>query len=170
MNRIYKSLLAILLAALSAGRCAAAESSLQSVLEGRYAAMKTAIDAKDRQALAAFLTPDFVSVDVSGKSQTAEEMLAQLVKSSRNPNRVSETTLLSVQLKGDVATVSQRFHMTSTKVTSDGSRHPVELTTLSTDTWVRSGGSWLLRKTVTEELDSSVDGKARPHQVRPQTP
>jgi Domain of unknown function (DUF4440) len=107
---------------------------------------------------------------VAGKSQTAEQMLAQFAASPKDPNRVSETTLVSVKLNGDVATVSQRYHMASAKVTSDGSRHPTELETLSTDTWVRSGGTWLLKKTVTEELDYSVDGKRMPHKVRPQTP
>ena len=171
MNRIHKSLLTVLLASLAAVQGAvaqtAAESSLKSVLEGRYAALKTAIDARDRQALAALLAPDFVSVDISGKSQAAEQMLTQLAALPKDPNRASETTLVSVKLDGDVATVSQRYHMTSAKVTSDGSRHPTELETLSTDTWVRSGDTWLLRKTATDELDYSVDGKRMPHKVRP---
>lgn len=175
MNRIiHRSLLTVLLASLSAIQCAvaqpAAESALKSVLEGRYAALKAAIDARDRQALAALLAPDFASVDVAGKSATAEQMLTQLAASPKDPNRVSETTLLSVKLNGDVATVSQRYHMTSAKVASDGSRHPSELETLSTDTWVRSGDTWLLKKTATDELDYSVDGKKMPHKVRPPTP
>jgi ketosteroid isomerase-like protein len=175
MNRIiHKLLVAVLLASLSAVQCVAAEpaaeSALKSVLEGRYAALKAAIDARDRQALAALLAPGFASVDVSGKSQTAEQMLTQLAASRKDPNKVSETTLLSVKLNGDVATVSQRYHMTSAKVTSDGSRHPVELVTLSTDTWIRSGDSWLLRQTATDQLDYSVDGKAMPHKVRPPAP
>ena len=173
MNRICKSLLAMLLASLFAAQHAAAataESGLKNVLEKRYAAMKVAIDARDRQALAPFLAPGFVSVDVVDKPQTAEEMLSHLAASRKDPNRVSDTTLLSVRLNGDVATVSQRYHMTTVKVTSDGSRHPTELATLSTDTWVRSGNTWLLKKTVTEELDYSVDGKKMPHKVRPQKP
>lgn len=175
MNRIVRrSLLTLLLASLSAvpGATAqtAAESPLKTVLEGRYAAMKTAIDAKDRQAVAAFLAPDFTSIDVAGKSLTAEQMLDQFAKSPKDPNRVSQTTVESVKLDGDVATVSQRYHMSSAKITADGSRHPTELETLSTDTWVRSGDTWLLKKTVTEELDYSVDGKRMPHKVRAPTP
>jgi Domain of unknown function (DUF4440) len=175
MSRIIrKGLLVTLLASLSAvpGVLAqtAQESALKSTLEKRYAAMKVAIDAKDRQALAAFLAPGFVSVDVDGKSQTAEEMLDQFAKSPKDPNRVSETTLVSVKLGGGVATVSQRYHMTSVRIISDGSRHPTERDTLSTDTWVRSGDTWLLKKTVTEELDYSVDGKKMPHKVRAPTP
>ncbi len=173
MSRICKSLLAMLLASLFAAQHAAAataESGLKKELEKRYAAMKIAIDAKDRQALAAFLAPGFVSVDVSGKSQTAEQMLSKFAASPKDPNRKNETTLLSVKLNGDVATVSQRYHMTTARVAADGSRHPTEIETLSTDTWVRSGNTWLLKKTVAETLDYSVDGKRMPQKVRPQTP
>jgi ketosteroid isomerase-like protein len=173
MDRICKSVLTTLLASLFAVQqavAAAPDSGLKKELEKRYAAMKVAIDARDRQALATFLTPDFVNVDVSDKPQTAEEMLSHLAASRKDPNRKSETTVLSVRLNGNVATVSQRYHMTTVKVSSDGSRHPTEIEALSTDTWVRSGNTWLLQKTVAEERDYSVDGKKMPHQVRPRTP
>ena len=171
MNRIYKSLLAVLLASLSAVQCAvaeetAAESALRGVLEGRYAAMKAAMAARDRQAVAALLAPDFVSVDLADKSETREQMLAQIALLPNDPEKVSETKLLSVKLNGDVATVSQRYHMTTTKVDGDGVRHPVVIVTLSTDTWVRSGDTWLMQRTVTDQIDYSVDGRSVAHKVR----
>jgi ketosteroid isomerase-like protein len=175
MNRIiHKSLLAVLLALLSVMPCAAAEtaaeSALRSVLEGRYAAMKAAMAARDRQAIAALLAPDFVSVDLSGRSESAEQMLPKLAGMPDDPNKVSETTLLSVKLDGDVATVSQRYHMTTTKVDEKGVRHPVEIVTVSTDTWVRSGDTWRLQRTVTDQIDYTVDGRSVAHKVRSAAP
>jgi hypothetical protein len=149
---------------------AASDGSLQSVLEARYAAMKLAMADRDSKALTAVLAPDFTSEDLSGKSESANEMIQQLRGMPKDPNRVADTTVLSVQVSGETATVHQRYHMTTSKVGADGStKQAIELTTLSTDTWINSQGTWLLRRTVTNQLDYKIDGRLVAHKERDQT-
>jgi ketosteroid isomerase-like protein len=150
----------------SAGNAAATDGSLRSVLEERYAAMKSAMDS-DPKTVAALLAPDFLSEDLSGKTESASDMIQQLGTMPKDPNRVSDTTVLSVQVSGDTATVQQRYHMTTTKAGADGTtRQAVELETLSTDTWINSAGTWLLRRTVTNQLDYKIDGRLVAHKDR----
>jgi ketosteroid isomerase-like protein len=153
-----------------AGRISAADTvagPLQSVIEGRYAAMKTAMADRDAKAVASFLAPDFLSEDLSGKTETASQMIEQLGAMPKDPGRVSDTTVLSVQVAGDIATVEQRYHMTTTKVGPDGAtKQAVELVTLSTDTWIKSGEAWLLRRTVTKQVDYKIDGRLIAHKER----
>src|SRR5436309_15999850 len=97
MNRIYKSLLAVLLASLSAVQCAvaeetAAESALRGVLEGRYAAMKAAMAARDRQAVAALLAPHFVRGDPAGKPEDRGPVLAAIGLFAHGSQEASATT------------------------------------------------------------------------------
>ena len=148
----------------------AAESALRAVLEGRYAAMKSAMADRDQQAVAALLAPGFLSIDVSGKSEDASQMLQELAALPKDPRKASETTLLSVEVSGDTATVEQRYHMTTTKTSPDERSHAVELVTLSTDTWIKSGEAWLLQRTATNQLDYTVDGRPVAHKVRPSGP
>jgi hypothetical protein len=42
----------------------------------------------------------------------------------------------------------------------------VELVTLSTDTWIKSEGTWLMRRTVTNQLDYKIDGRLVAHKDR----
>jgi hypothetical protein len=128
--------------------------------------MKAAMAARDSKAMAALLTADFRSEDVTGKVQTGNEMVQQVSAMPKDPNRVSETTVLSVRVVGNAATVRQRYHMTTSKTGPDGATHPVELTSVSTDTWVMTEGVWLLRQTVTDQLDYNVDGRVVAHRER----
>lgn len=143
---------------------AAKDSPLQSVFEARYAALKSAMADRDPRALAVLLAPDFASEDVSGKTESADEMMREVGSMPKDSNRASDTTVVSVQASGDTATVQQRYHMTTTKAGADGTtKQAVELTTLSTDIWVKSGGTWLLRRTVTNQLDYKVNGRLVAH-------
>jgi hypothetical protein len=45
-------------------------------------------------------------------------------------------------------------------------KQAVELVTLSTDTWIKSGEAWLLRRTVTKQLDYKIDGRLIAHKER----
>jgi len=174
MKRILWTLIASMLALPAMANCAevetAAESSLRALLEGRYAAMKSAMANRDQQAVAALLAPDFLSVDVAGKSENASQMLQEIAALPKDPNKASDTTIVSVKLSGDTATVDQRYHMTTTKAGADGAQHAVELVTLSTDTWIKSGDAWLLQKTVTNQLDYTLDGRSVAHKARSAQP
>ena len=145
----------------------AAEENLKEALQARYGAMKVAMAAHDGSAIGALLAPDFESVDISGEPQTASQMIAEVSGLKSDPNKVSVTTLAAVRLVAGKATVEQNYDMKTARVGNDGVAHPVRLTTSSTDTWVKSGDSWLLQRTVTNEMFLFKDNRLVVHKVKP---
>jgi hypothetical protein len=146
---------------------ATSDDPLRPVFEGRYAAMKSAMAARDGKAISEILAPDFVSEDTSGQKEKAETMLKEVVALPKDPLKVSNTTILSIKVDEDSATVDQRYDMKSTKTGPDGNKQNIELISVSTDTWIRSKDTWLLQKTVTNQMDYSVNGKLFIHKVHP---
>jgi ketosteroid isomerase-like protein len=146
---------------------ATSDDSLRPVFEGRYAAMKSAMAARDAKAISEILAPDFISEDASGQKESADTMIQGLLASPKDPLKVSDTKILSIKVKADSATVDQRYDMKTTKVGPDGNKRDVELVAVSTDTWQKSKDTWLLQTTVTNQMDYSVDGKLVAHKVHP---
>lgn len=146
--------------------CAAAEENLKAELQSRYGAVKQAMSAHDAPAIRALLAPDFASIDVTGESKTAEQMISQVDSLPRDANKTSETTLLSVLPTADKVTVAQKYDMKAVRDGADGAAHQIELIAFSTDTWVRSGDVWLLQRTVTNEMSLLKDGKLVVHKAK----
>jgi hypothetical protein len=124
------------------------------------------MDARDGKAVETFLAPDFTSVDASGHEINAAQMLQELDALPKDPQKVSKTTLLSVNLVAGNVVVEQRYDMKTVKIAADGTSRNVELITLSKDVWARSNQTWLLQKTQTDELDYYVNGQKVMHKVR----
>src|ERR1700690_665484 len=99
---------------------ATSDASLRPVFEGRYAAMKSAMAARDGKAISELLAPDFVSEDASGQKDNADSMIQGLVALPKDPLKVSNTTILSIKVNGDGALVDQRYNMKTTKPGPDG--------------------------------------------------
>lgn len=142
----------------------AADHPLRPVLEKRYAELRGAMTERDAKAIAALLAPDFASEEVNGKTQDGDAMVRDAAARAPDPNRASETTLLSIRQVGNLAIVSQRYHMTTLRLSPLGLRQAVDLVALSTDTWIKLNGVWLLQRTVTEELRYGIDGQEVLHQ------
>jgi len=140
-----------------------ADGSLKAVLQSRYAVMKSAMAAHDGTAVDALLAPDFVSIDLMGQSETGAQLIAEVNALKPDPNKESATTLLSVSVSGNSATVKQRYDMKTVKAGEDGVQHNVELITVSTDTWVKPVGQWLIERTVTNEMSYYRDGQLVGH-------
>jgi hypothetical protein len=104
-------------------------------------------------------------VDVSGSSEDAAQMIADLKRLTPDPHKTSTTTLVSVTPIVDAVTVEQRYDMQTSK-TVGGVRHSIELITQSTDTWVEAPGGWQIERTVTEEVSYFRDGQIVMHKVR----
>jgi len=138
--------------------CGFAPEDLKAALQARYAALDAAMNAHDDSAIAAILAPDFTSVDVSGRTETAARMIDEVDRLEPDPNMTSTTTLDELSRQGDTVIVQQRFDMRTTKAGPDGARRKVELDTLSTDTWVKPQAVWLIQRTMTNELSYFVDG------------
>lgn len=65
----------LLISTMIAGSASAAGASLRLQLEAQYAAMKTAMTARDANAISALLTADFISVDSSNRPEDAARMI-----------------------------------------------------------------------------------------------
>ena len=130
--------------------------------------MKTAMAGRDSKAIAALLAPGFVSIDSSGQSETASQMIQEVEGLPKDPLKVSTTTLLSIKVAGSSAVVDQRYDMKTVKTAADGTKANIQLVALSTDTWVNINGAWLLQKTVTNRLDYYKNGQLVMHKVNPQ--
>jgi len=143
------------------------DDRLRSVFEGRYAAMKSAMAARDGKAISEILAPDFVSEDVSGQKENADAMIQGVLALPKDPLKVSNTTILSIKVNAEGATVDQRYDMKTTKAAPDGNKRDVELIAVSTDTWIKSKDTWLLQRTVTNQMDYYANGKLLIHKVHP---
>ena len=152
----------VALSAYSAGHEAADRATFAEL----YGRLKVAMNSRDQTAVAAMLASGFQSEDASGKVQSSEEMLAGLATLTPNPNKKTQTTVVSVAVSGTTATVVQRYQMNTTKLGADGSTKSVELVAVSDDVWSRSGDSWKLLRTVTRQMDYSIDGQVVVHKSR----
>ena len=128
------------------------DDSLHPVFEGRYAAMKSAMAARDGKAISEILAPDFISEDASGQKGNADAMIQGVLGLPKDPLKVSITTILSINGNAENATVDQRYDMKTTKAGPDGDKRDVELIAVSTDTWIKSKDTWLLQRTVTKQM------------------
>jgi ketosteroid isomerase-like protein len=156
----------LVISTMMGGSVFAAEPDLRLQLEAQYAAMKVAMAAHDSNAMSALLTPDFVSIDSSNKSEDAARMIQEVASSPSDPNKVSHTTLTKITSAGDAAVVEQRYEMTTKKSGPDGKMHDIRLITLSTDAWVSLNGSWRLKRTVTDQMEYAINGQTVIHKVR----
>jgi hypothetical protein len=136
-----------------------ADTSLKAALQSRYLDMKSAVDAHDGAAMAAILAPDFASVDISGRSQTASQMIAEVNAMKPDPNRSSETTLISITPGAKAVTVEQQYDMKTIALRPNGTQHKFEMVALSTDSWVKPADVWLIERTVTTEVSYFTDGR-----------
>lgn len=160
--------LVLSVACISAGSTAGtADDSLRAALQARYADMKAAMAARDAAAIAAIFAPDFVSVDVSGQSKEASQVIADLNAMKPDPNRTSETTLIAITPGENAVTVEQRYDMKTIRTAADGTQHNIELVALSTDSWIKPADVWLIQRTVTNELSFFSDGQLVAHKLKP---
>jgi len=125
---------------------------------------------RDHDKMLAFLAPNFVSIDLSDKTETAGKMLTDIesVPKTAEP-RPRMTTVLSAFGDGKVEQVEQSYH--HIKVVTDGAgvQTRLEFNTRSHDTWEFIGGKWLLKSTRTDEVETKMDGVEILHQKRPAT-
>jgi uncharacterized protein (TIGR02246 family) len=136
---------------------------LRPVFDEVYSQMRAAMASGDKKAIAALLTPDFVSVDVSGNEMKAEKMIESILALEIDrAKRVTATTITNVDARGDEAVLLQHYSM---KSSPDAPRSmPRNLQTLSKDVWSNATGRWLMHRT--ETLEVEVVSGAGVHQFR----
>ncbi len=92
----------------------------------------------------AYLSPDYVDIDVKGKKSTRDEVVAigkQQIKQLHTT--ACDATTESSELNADgTITVVEDLHVLGTIQAPDGS-HSLEVTSKSQDTWKQVNGTWM---------------------------
>ena len=125
--------------------------------------MRAAMAARDGDAIAALLTPDFVSVNVDGNAISAEQMIRSAVGLNIDRSkRTAVTTLVGIEEVGNQAKVLQHYCMTAHD--DAPSSMPKFVQALSIDTWEKAGETWLIKRT--ETLETEAMSSAGKHTYR----
>ena len=138
----------------------------KAVFEARYAEMSTAMQAKDMAAVTKLLAPDFVMTDIQGTDHNAAEMQAAMDKRPGGPGAVPKVTIVSAQISGTTAKVEQQTEIHMDRPGPDGTAMKLDVTVLTDDNWVQSGGAWLLRSSDQRDVSVAKDGDVVFHQAK----
>jgi ketosteroid isomerase-like protein len=139
-----------------------------ATFESLYADLKKAVADGDTAAVSAMLDKDFVNIEISDMRQNGDQWLANILTLPEDmKDNKSETTILKVEIGGNFAHVTQRYHRIIPRPGEDGKIHTLEFTALSGDLWELHGKKWLIQESRTDEIEMALDGKQLTHQVRP---
>jgi Domain of unknown function (DUF4440) len=140
-----------------AAKAITGECALIASMQEEYNRLTAALRAHNELALTAYLTPDFVSTDVRGRSENAEQMLSRI--GSRPKARIQTTTVLSVREVGKLFSV-RRKSLEAVEAIDGGKRRTLATRTFFSDTWIDSDGAWLLRRSRVDSIETYVDGRS----------
>ena len=146
----------------------ASAQDAKAVFAGRYAELSAARQAKDPAALGKLMTPDFVMTDIQGTDHTAAELQAAM---GRLPGGVGgavtpKITIVSAQITGISAQIEQQMEIHMERAGPDGSPMKLDVTVQTSDSWVQSGGAWLLRASNQTDVSVAKDGEVVFHQAK----
>ncbi|PKB19453.1 uncharacterized protein DUF4440 [Novosphingobium kunmingense] len=161
------ALAATLASSASIAAPALAQADTAAEFEARYAALRTAMEARDAAATGAILAPEYTMTDLRGETRKGADMLARMQKmAARAPDaaRKIETKVLSATVVGDRATVEQQLVGGARRTGDDGKEHTMEMVMASTDTWARRGEAWLLVSSVQTGMTVKRDGEVFFHE------
>ena len=137
-------------------------AQVKKAIQAQYDKGNAAVAKKDSKALVATYTTDRISIDDKGVKHTVAEELQQMKQVFAMAQSLSgTTTIVSITVKGYTAIVqvkesdkvvmaNPQTHATSTMV----------MDSVSDDTWVKNGATWLQKKSVAKSQKTTLDGKA----------
>ena len=144
----------------------ASAQDAKAVFEARYAELAAATQAKDTAALGKLMAPDFVMIDIQGNDHTAAEMREAMDKRPGGAGVVPKITIVSAQITGTSAQVEQQMEIHMDRPGPDGTPAKLDITVLTADTWVQSGGAWLLQSSDQKDVSVARDGDVVFHQAK----
>ncbi len=154
--KIVKLSLAVAMVALSAVAARAAE--LPKELAARYDGLTKAIRTCDTKSFDGFFAKDFVNVDPAGKKTPRAEFLkgvGEMFQGAKSCD--TKVTFSKVAKQSDTTAVDFDFSFTvKGKLGGDLLAHEV-----GTDYWKKTGGKWMLVKTVDKTMDVKPVAKAK---------
>jgi len=136
----------------------------KAVFEARYAELSAAQQAKDLAKLQTMMAPDFTMIDIQGNEHNAAEMKDLMDKRPGGAGVVPKITIVSAQISGPTAKVEQQIEIHTERTGPDGTPAKVDITVLTDDDWVQSGGAWLLKSSDQRDVSVSKDGDVVFHQ------
>lgn len=149
---------------------AAAQEDAKAAFQARYAELRSAMESQDAAKVGALITPDYQMTDVNGQVRDFAAVMERMNKMRQagggGAQRTSNTTVISATIAGDVATVEQKLEAGGKRMGDDGEEHTMEMIVLSTDTWVKKGDAWLLRKSDQKDMTIKRDGEEFIHQAK----
>ena len=146
----------------------AAAQDAKALFEGRYAELSAARQAKDTAALSKLMTAGFVMTDIQGTDHTAAEMqeIRAKMPGGGSGSGGPKVTIVSAQITGTTAQIDQQIEIHTERPGPDGTPMKLDVTVLSADTWVQSGGVWLLQASNQKDVSVSRDGEVMFHQAK----
>ena len=145
---------------------AAYAQDAKAVFEARYAELTAATLAKDPVALGKLTAPDFVMIDIQGNEHNAAEMREAMDKRPAPAGVAPKITIVSAQINGTSAKVQQQMEIHMDRPGPDGQPAKIDVTVLTDDTWVQSGGAWLLQSSEQKDVSVAKDGDVVFHQAK----
>ena len=116
MSKLLTGLFIFTLTILTVTAVRADESALRHVFEERYASVKSAMANRDGEAIASLLAPGFTSTEVSGQTKNASQMIQDVKSLPIDPLKISNTTVNSIKVDGNTASVEQTYNMKTRKL------------------------------------------------------
>lgn len=139
---------------------AQAQQDPNTVFEARYTELRTALLSKDTAKAGAIMAPDYESTDIRGDTHNRAEVLERMGQMpAEMANMKPETKVLTVKLSGESAAVDSQMTMQMKRPDENGEEMTLDITVVSSDTWVQRGGVWLLQKSVQKEMSVARNGE-----------
>lgn len=138
------------------------------LFQGFYDQFRIAVDKRDEKAMLSFLSPGFMSTELSGETKDAKKMVAAIMAlpDSVKPKE-RKTTVLSASSDGKTGVVEQSYHLVKQFKDASGTETTIEFNTRSHDTWEWAEGTWRMKASRTDEIEMKKNGTTITHQLRP---
>ncbi len=143
--------------------CGAKDDSPLAVikeLNANYAAITLAFQHKDIDMLSQFLAPEFSALDKSGISMSRRNVLEDFRHQMATISKVTWVRQVNkIKVKPGEAKVVVDGRFSGTMIGDDRKSHIVQMHAVAEDTWVKSGGKWLLKGSFVLRRSMMLDGK-----------
>lgn len=156
----------ILVASLLLAGAAVVLADQKADLQKQYNGISAAVKKKDLKASMAYLTSDYVDIDIKGKKHSRKEFEALIKQQFQLPLKMStfDIKVTKVTPKGaDLVVENSSKLIFSITDPNTKKTHKLEQNSTSRDVWVKSKEKWLLKSSTTLTQKRTIDGKEIPN-------
>lgn len=161
VRRMPSSILALLLTLAAGGTRGDATSDARKQIQERYDKENTAAAKHDANAVLAYYSPDYVSIEKNGRKTTFSDLKQQVPKMLAIMRNIkSSSKVMKLTLKGNTAMVTVTEHadaMVKLPQAARESRLVIDATSL--DTWTKTAKGWMKKLSKSLSSKQTLDGK-----------